>query len=126
MNFKKLGVTAAVILSWAGLSGCSSAYKQRQIEKDRVAQSSGLFCEFINGDDHNDIDVELNVQMAKKCDLSKHYEMTNYKNASDIFGVVYCCATKAKPTMAAPVKSSVPAKDNKDKKSGEHDEAVTE
>lgn len=73
------------------LSGCSTSYKQRQEERNRVAQSSGLYCEFVNGDAHNDVDVELNLQMAKKCDSNKEFNVTNYKNASDIYGVIFCC-----------------------------------
>ncbi len=115
MNFKSIS-TLILVLSWLSLSGCSSAYKQRQSERDKVAQNTGLFCEFINGDDHNDVDVELNLQMAKKCDVSKHYNFTSYKNASDIFGLVYCCASKAK-SSGNPASSKAPVNSNKDKKS---------
>lgn len=90
MNFKSAS-TLLLALVWMGLSACSTTYKQRQAERDRVSQNSGLYCEFVNGDDHNDIDVEMNLQMAKKCDTSKPVSFTNYKNASDIFGVIYCC-----------------------------------
>lgn len=129
MSFKTLCM-AMMCLSWLGLSGCSSAYKQRQIERDRVSQNSGLFCEFVNGDEHNDIDVELNLQMAKKCDASKPYNLTNYKNASDIFGIVYCCATNknkpvganSKPTAAA-AHTGKDVKDNKDVKTKEPKDA---
>lgn len=91
-------------------AGCSTGYKQRQEERNKVASSSGHYCEFVNGDAHNDVDVELTIQMSKKCETNKPYTITNYKNASDIFGVVYCCAyqkdkktsSNAKPGAAAP------------------------
>ncbi len=131
MNFKRVCVFATMAFAWAGLSGCSSAYKQRQVEKERVSQSSGHYCEFVNGDDHNDIDVELNLQMAKKCDLNKNYNFTSYKNASDIFGIVYCCATKAKQAVVSPSKTVSPNTANttntkdkdKDKKASEEVDA---
>lgn len=108
-------------LVFLGLSACSSAQKQRQAERDRVSQNAGLYCEFVNGDDHNDIDVEMNLQMAKKCDTSKHFSFTNYKNASDIFGVIYCCSTaakKASPTIATPA-AKTPVPNAKDKKAND-------
>jgi hypothetical protein len=75
------------------LAGCSSHYKKRQQQRDRVAAATGLFCEFVSGDEFTDIDVEINIRMAKKCDLEKPLNFTSYKNASDNFGIVYCCHT---------------------------------
>ena len=92
-------------------AGCSTGYKQRQEERNKVASSSGHYCEFVNGDAHNDVDVEMTLQMSKKCDTSKPYSITNYKNASDIFGVIFCCGYQkgkaATPTTNA--KPSTPA-----------------
>lgn len=85
-------------------SGCSTAYKTRQEEKTKVAAATGHYCEFINGDSHNDVDVELTLQMTKKCDVSKPFTMTNYKNASDIFGIVYCCSYQKGKTPASAAK----------------------
>ncbi len=120
MDFKSTCrlVFALVLLS---LTACSSALKQRQAERDRVSQNSGLYCEFINGDDHNDIDVEMNLQMAKKCDTSKQFSFTNYKNASDIFGVIYCCSAAAKKSAVAPATTGAktPTPNAKDKKAND-------
>ncbi|MCB0371164.1 MAG: hypothetical protein KDD45_17545 [Bdellovibrionales bacterium] len=92
----------ALVLGSLFVTGCSSMQK-RQEERNRVAQNSGLYCEFVNGDAHNDVDVEVNIQMSKKCDISKQFSMTNYKNASDIFGIVYCCHyQKAKTSAKGP------------------------
>ncbi|OYZ18803.1 MAG: hypothetical protein B7Y39_13065 [Bdellovibrio sp. 28-41-41] len=87
----KRNLVGIVLASTVLFAGCSTAYKTRQEEKTKVAATTGHYCEFVNGDAHNDVDVELTLQMTKKCDLNKPYTMTNYKNASDIFGIVYCC-----------------------------------
>lgn len=111
MSSKRILIGLA-LASAVFFSGCSSAYKARQEERNKIAASTGHYCEFVNGDAHNDVDVELTMQMSKKCDSSKPYTMTNYKNASDIFGVIFCCAyqrgkalapSSAKPGSAAPV-----------------------
>lgn len=107
----KGSLISLVVASGILFVGCSTAYKQRQEEKNKVASSTGHYCEFVNGDARNDIDVELTLQMSKKCDLAKPYSITNYKNASDIFGVIFCCgyqknkfpAPTSSKTGAAPV-----------------------
>ncbi len=112
---------ALLVLVSVVLSSCSSMYKEREEQRDKVAQSSGVYCDFVNGDDHNDAAVELNLQMAKKCDGSKPYTVTSYKNASDIFGLVYCCSPSAKAAVksnssAKPAAPAAPAaKDSKEK-----------
>lgn len=83
-------IVVSAIVGALLMTGCGSVQK-RQEERNKVAQSSGLYCEFVNGDANNDVDVEVNIQMSKKCDISKQFSLTNYKNASDIFGIVYCC-----------------------------------
>lgn len=60
--------------------------------RDKAAATSGYFCEFISGDVHNDIDIELNLQMAQRCDGNKPFSITNYKNSSENFGIIYCCS----------------------------------
>ena len=108
LNRFVVGAVVATLL----MTGCGSMQK-RQEERNKVAQSSGLYCEFVNGDANNDVDVEVNIQMSKKCDITKQFSMTSYKNASDIFGIVYCChyqkaaaPTKAPASMAKPANSS--------------------
>lgn len=88
--------------------------------REKISASTGLYCEFLSGDQFTDLDVELNLQMAKKCEVEKNYSITNYKNASDQIGVIYCCQipkkmakaeeTPRKPAPAAPANSgSAPA-----------------
>lgn len=91
------------------LTGCaSSAYKARQEQREKLASSAGLYCEWINGDKHSDIDVELNLQMAKRCDSAKPFTLTPYKNPSDQNGIMYCCAMAGSETKTASRKSSGP------------------
>ena len=89
--------------------GCGSAQKKRLDLRDKLAASSGMYCEFVSGDIHDDIDVELNLQMARKCDGSKPLTMTNYKNSSENIGIIYCCSMK----KATPVQAPAP-KENKE------------
>lgn len=75
------------------LTGCASGrFKERQAQRDKVAATSGMFCEFVSGDEHPDVDVEMNLRMAQKCDSNKPFSITGYKNSSENFGVVYCCS----------------------------------
>lgn len=94
------------------LSGCASGtFKVRQEQREKLASSSGMYCEFVSGDLFPDLDVELNMQMARRCDSGKNFSITNYKNSSDQVGVIYCCSTAKKSTAAtAPKKSQSPNK----------------
>lgn len=99
------------MLGLLALTGCaSSAYKARQEQREKLANSAGLYCEWINGDKHSDIDVELNLQMAKRCDSSRPFTLTPYKNTADQNGIMYCCAMAGAEQKvarkAAPAQSS--------------------
>lgn len=87
------------------LSGCaSSTFVERQQKRDQVAQAKGLYCGFVNGDEFPDLDVELNFAMANKCDPSKPFSVSPYRNSSAKNGVVYCCnavASRAHESKAA-------------------------
>lgn len=89
-------------------AGCSSAMKARQAEREKVSATSGFFCEFINGEDYVDVDVQMNLSMAKKCDGSKPFSISDYKSSSDIQGMVYCC-NMIRDERPAPVVSKAPA-----------------
>ena len=107
------------------VSGCASAkFKERQMQRDKLAATSGMFCEFVSGEDHPDVDVEMNMKMAQKCDASKPFSITSYKNSSENFGLVYCCsvakAEKPSPKVverkemsAAPAAAAAPAATDK-------------
>lgn len=74
------------------LSGCaSSEFRERHQRREQLAQSKGLYCGFISGDEFPDLDVELNLVMANKCDPNRPFSVTPYKNSSAKNGVIYCC-----------------------------------
>lgn len=91
------------------LSGCASGtFKARQEQREKMAASSGMFCEFLSGDIYHDLDVELSMKMANRCDANRNFSITNYKNSSDQNGVIYCCATAARAERkAVPKKAPV-------------------
>jgi hypothetical protein len=102
------------IIGFLFLTGCaSSTYRARQEQREKMASSAGLYCEWVNGDKHSDIDVELNMQMAKRCDSAKPFTLTPYKNTSDQNGIMYCCAMAGAggaPATAATSRNSASTK----------------
>ena len=105
------------------LSGCASGtFKARQEQREKLAASSGMYCEFVSGDLFPDLDVELSMSMAKRCDSSKQFSITNFKNSSDHSGVIYCCSTAARRAAAGPRKALPAAKSES---SSESDAAVS-
>lgn len=91
-----IGLLAIVLVS-----GCSStAMKQRKEQRDKVASSARLYCEWINGELYTDIDVALNLEMAKRCDSEKPFSITTYRTPSENTGVLYCCSTTNSVTPA--------------------------
>ena len=90
---KVLWVGAALVF----FTGCgSSALKARREQREKVMQSSKLYCEFLNGEEFPDIDVALNLSLAQKCDTDKPFSMSAYKTPSEISGMMYCCAVHPK------------------------------
>lgn len=101
-------------LSALFLSGCASGtFKARQEQREKLAASTGMYCEFISGDLFPDVDVELSMKMANRCDSSKSFSITNYKNSSDQAGVIYCCSMAAKGERRAAVSSEKKAPSTK-------------
>lgn len=87
--------------------GCASGtFKARQEQREKMAASTGMYCEFISGDMFPDVDVELSMSMARRCDASKNFSITNYKNSSDQSGVIYCCSSVPKRSGAMSKRSS--------------------
>ncbi|MBX3016744.1 MAG: hypothetical protein KF767_02555 [Bdellovibrionaceae bacterium] len=105
---QRLGLAPVLLALPFVLSACSSAeLKQRQEVRDRVVKSSGLYCEFMNGDANPDIDVAVNIAMGAKCDADKDFSITSYRSPSEINGVMFCCAVKGpKPDTLPPLPSS--------------------
>ena len=107
------------------LVGCASGtFKARQEQREQLAVSTGMFCEFISGDLFPDLDVELSMRMAKRCDADKNFTITNHRNESGQNGVIYCCSTAnspasrkaARPAAApAPMTSAAPTSSKESK-----------
>lgn len=110
----RLSHTFLILSMSFGLFACSNKMKIRQEQREKIAATSGLYCDFVNGDEFKDVEVELNMVMAKRCDPVKPMTITNYKNASEIYGLVYCCAMSKKEKAlelqaAKPVTAKAPA-----------------
>lgn len=92
-SLRALGAVSALFL----ISGCASGtFKARQEQREKVAASSGMFCDFVSAALTPDVDVELSMQMGRRCDSSKSFSITNYRSPSDEQGVLYCCATSGR------------------------------
>ena len=78
------------------VSACSTAQiKARKEVREKAANSSHLYCEFVNGENFPDIDVALNIQVAKFCEAkANNISLTSYRSPSDAIGIVYCCGLK--------------------------------
>jgi hypothetical protein len=81
-----------IAFSFFGLGCGSSAIKQRKEVRDRAVQSAKMYCEFVNGDVYpNDVDVALNISVAKHCESGSAVSMTQYKTPSESNGIMFCC-----------------------------------
>ncbi len=117
MRFLFLGMTAVTFL----LSGCgSSAIKEKRKERERLAKTSPMYCEFVNAEINPDIELEMNLQMAKKCDSDKPFSMTQFKTPSENQGIMFCCSSLSsrseKPAEAAPAAAAKPKDTKADEK----------
>ncbi len=109
-------ILVSTLLSVLFLTGCSSSRKQKFEQREKLAASSGLYCDFVNGEKNKEVELELNVLMAKKCDSDRPFSITNYKSPAEVTGVLYCCAirkeAKAEVKPAAkPSAAPTPSKD---------------
>lgn len=104
----------SAVVSILFLSGCASGRKQKLEQREKLAASSGLYCDFVNGDKNKEVELELNVLMSKKCDADRPFSITNYKTPAEVTGVLYCCGIKkseavAKAPEAKPAAAPAPA-----------------
>jgi hypothetical protein len=92
------------------VTGCaSSKFKQRKEQRDSLVRGQGIYCDMVNGDLFPDVEVQLNIEMAKRCDSNKSFSISGYRApTSDAVGVVYCCALASANKSDVEVKS--PAK----------------
>lgn len=96
------------VLSLFFVTGCSSGNKKSEA-RDKVTTQSGLYCDFVNGEKNRQIELELNILMAKKCDVDKPYTISDYRSPAEVSGIIFCCRVKELQTIkaAAPAKAPV-------------------
>lgn len=83
------------IISLSFFAACTSGQiKERKVKRDQEAQASKLFCDFVNGEQYPDVEVQVNLEMAKRCDPDKSMTLTSYRSPSEAVGLVYCCGMK--------------------------------
>lgn len=90
MNLFKV-FTVFFAFGFLGLVGCSSGQTKRKEQQTQVVKNSKIYCEFVNGENNQDIDVVLNIQMGARCDFERPYSISNYKTPADITGMMFCC-----------------------------------
>lgn len=111
-------LAAFALLAFAGCS--STAQKERKAQREGLIKSAKLYCEYINGEQYQDMDVFLNIQMASKCDAEKPYSISQYRTPSDIQGIMFCCGLSQKALQADVTADAASAK--KDKKDPKKDD----
>lgn len=114
MNVLNLSLLSLVLVI---LSACSSnTLKVRQEQREKLAVSTGMYCDFVSGDMFPDIEVELSLQMARRCDAGKNFTMTQFRNSSNHNGVLYCCHSvrMEKKNLPAPTPRRTTPVDKKD------------
>ena len=112
-----IGVSAVIFLTVLG--GCASGrFKQRKEARDRLAMQSRMYCDFVNQEQFPDVEVQLNLDMAKKCDPTKPHSISGYRTSKDETGLMFCCHLDAtaklgpdevKPPAANPEPPRAPA-----------------
>lgn len=105
----------AVLLSLALFSGCaSSSMKARKEQREKVSQSSRFYCDFVNGEVYPDVEIALNLEMAKRCDSDRSFSISQYKTPSDNVGLMYCCVMSSSGrSQATPAAVAAPKAESK-------------
>jgi hypothetical protein len=91
--------------------GCATISKERREARETAASQSGLFCDFVNESDFRDVEVELNLRMANKCNSAKPFSVSGYKRLNESAGFMYCCSVKESQVQETP-KASAPSSKN--------------
>lgn len=103
----------ALLFASGSFTGCGGgAVRARREQRDKLVQTSKLYCEFVNGENNpTDVDVALNLAMAQRCDHEQPHSLTTYKTPSEVQGIIYCCGLPDanKAVAAAPKAAPTPA-----------------
>jgi hypothetical protein len=120
MIFRSLVLVVIGSLFFAGCA--SSKFKQRKEQRDALVKNQGIYCDMVNGDVYPDVEIQTNIEMAKRCDANKSFSVTNYRApTSDTVGLIYCCALSAAGKDDLEIKP--PAKAAKEKEPKEEKKA---
>lgn len=87
-------------------AGCSTAkLKARKDSRDRLAASTKMYCDFVNNDKFPDVEVQLSMEMGKKCEADKPFSISSMRTVNDTLGIVYCCNLSPLAKLGEPAKS---------------------
>jgi hypothetical protein len=107
-----LNSISSLFIAIAFLVACSSSpMKNRKEQQAKLVQTTKLYCEFLDNGVYHDIDVALNIEMAKRCDTDKPFTVTPFKTLSESNGIIYCCTLEKAP--AAEKRTEAPAAEKK-------------
>lgn len=81
-----LTLTALFLVSCA-----SQQIEQQRKQRNKFAEETGFYCEFINGESVPAIDLDLNLKMAKKCDKNRNFTVNSYTQPNEQRGLIFCC-----------------------------------
>jgi hypothetical protein len=86
-----IGAFSALILA-----SCSSTRKQIEQRKrrDNVAEKTGLFCDFVQSHEDQEMAVELNLKLAKSCEPQPLPQIIPFTMDTENRGVLFCCKKK--------------------------------
>lgn len=104
--------------------GCASAkMKERKDQREKLIQTAHLYCDFVNGEVYqSDVEVALNLEMAKRCDSEKPFSISQYRTPSENQGLIFCCSLTAKAEKAVE-KAAEKAAEKSEKKSAKADKS---
>jgi hypothetical protein len=93
------------------LAGCASHQIELQKkQRNRFAEETGFYCEFVNGESVPAIDLDLNLKMAKKCDREHNFTVTSYVQPNEQRGLIFCCILAKEDFKDEQPKSAEPSK----------------
>jgi hypothetical protein len=100
LSIRSLALSICALIIFAG---CTSAtVKARRDQRERMVKEGGkIYCEFMNGEQYPDIDIAMNLEMAKRCDPDKAFTISNYKTPAETVGLMYCCTMSSKVIASA-------------------------
>lgn len=116
-----------ILLAGFVLSACASkTQNERRQERERVANSSRMMCDFINAEKFPDADIELNIQMGRRCDPDKNFSITQFRTPSDNQGIMYCCVMNPRIRLGSPSRATAPNSSEDSESGSVSDEPETE